>query len=88
MRRSSGQRRGRVGSPQTPTPQTPRPLHATIFSPRGNRRPISPNPERLSAQCREQMKLYGRKFDRSLCKVIYLTGSYNTSDDENSEDAE
>ena len=32
---------------------------------------------------REQIKLYGRKFDRSL-----VTGSYNTSDDENSEDAE
>ena len=86
MRRSSGQRRGRVGSPQTPKP--PAPCTPPSSHPGGTEDPLvrTQSDSRLGA--REQIKLYGRKFDRSICKVIYLSGCSNIYDDENYEDAE
>ena len=83
MRRSSGQRRDALVLPKPPAPCTPPSSH-----PGGTEDPLVRTQSDSLLGGREQIKLYGRKFDRSLCKVIYLTGSYNTSDDENSEDAE
>ena len=71
------------------TPKPPAPCTPPSSHPGGTEDPLvrTQSDSRLGA--RVQIWCYGRMFDRSICKVIYLSdSSSNLYDDENYEDAD